>query len=32
MGCDTAQGWHVGKPVAAGDLTPRFAEEARRAA
>jgi diguanylate cyclase len=32
MGCDTAQGWHIGRPVAAVDLERLLADRSRQAA
>ncbi|HYI49534.1 MAG TPA: EAL domain-containing protein [Allosphingosinicella sp.] len=32
MGCDTAQGWHIGKPMAAPDIVAFLQHEDRRAA
>jgi EAL domain-containing protein (putative c-di-GMP-specific phosphodiesterase class I)/CHASE2 domain-containing sensor protein len=32
MGCDTAQGWHIGKPMPAADLLASLADQSRHAA
>lgn len=32
LGCDIAQGYHVGKPLSVADLTARLAEQSRRSA